>query len=592
MTEQEFIKKIGTWAREDMGASGVLASITIAQAILESGWGTTELATQANNYFGMKTNLSGNTWNSVWDGVSKYTKNTQEQDESGNAFTIQADFRKYSCALESIRDHSCYLTGAMAGNTLRYVGLVGERDYRKGIQIIKDGGYATDVEYVSKICRIIQKYNLTEYDKEVVKLQKVTKYQTKNGAYTSGKTITVKGAVLHSYGCPQPNPDVLARAWDNPSANACVHEHIGKDKVIVTLPCAERKGIARRGWHVGSGTKGSGNNTHLSAEMTEPATIKYTSGSNWIECGDGSGTKSHVLATYKNAVHEFAEWCSFHGLDPLADGVILSHSEAYARGIASNHGDVEHIWRRFGLSMDQFRKDIKAAMSGNLVDFGPDVSETDTSGQSVNCLSGTVMVTYVGTDGLNVRVSPSYKSDIDCAVYKGELFTVVGISADEKWYKLSSGLFITAIPDYVQFKATEGQKESTTDTGYFRVRISWKDAGSQIGAFKTRDNAVELCKQNIGYKVFDDTGSEVYPCTTNEKKEIQVRIASTELRIRKGPGTSYDYQKIGGKAVYTGQGVFTIVETHDGPGASQWGLLQSYAGDRNGWISMDFAEKL
>lgn len=90
------------------------------------------------------------------------------------------------------------------------------------------------------------------------------------------------------------------------------------------------------------------------------------------------------------------------------------------------------------------------------------------------------------------------------------MFTVVGISADEKWYKLKSGLFITTIPDYVSFKATQEQKESTAGTGYFRVRKSWDKADTQIGAFKQKENAIELCKQNSGYKVFDNSGKEIY----------------------------------------------------------------------------------
>ena len=83
-TKQGFIETIGAWAKKDMEVSGVLASITIAQAILESGWGTSDLALHANNYFGMKTSLSGNTWESVWDGKSIYTKSSPEQDSSGN----------------------------------------------------------------------------------------------------------------------------------------------------------------------------------------------------------------------------------------------------------------------------------------------------------------------------------------------------------------------------------------------------------------------------------------------------------------------------------------------------------------------------
>lgn len=74
MSNQEFINRIGNLAVKDMKESGILASITIAQACLESGYGCEELAIRANNLFGMKCVLSGNTWSSVWDGESKYTK--------------------------------------------------------------------------------------------------------------------------------------------------------------------------------------------------------------------------------------------------------------------------------------------------------------------------------------------------------------------------------------------------------------------------------------------------------------------------------------------------------------------------------------
>ena len=97
MTEQEFISFMGPLTQADMAKSGVLASVTTAQAILESGYGSTELARNANNFFGMKCSLSGNTWpGSTWDGVSKYRKQTGEEDANGNAYTITADFRKYA----------------------------------------------------------------------------------------------------------------------------------------------------------------------------------------------------------------------------------------------------------------------------------------------------------------------------------------------------------------------------------------------------------------------------------------------------------------------------------------------------------------
>jgi hypothetical protein len=166
LSEGDAIKTVGSLFTANMNKSGILASVSLAQFILESGYGKSELAQNANNVFGMKKSLSGNTWNgSSWDGKSVYTKKTQEDDGSGKLYTITADFRKYPCIEDSIADHSAYLLGAKNGSKLRYDGLKGCKDYKKAVQIIKDGGYATSTSYVSKLCSIIERWNLTQYDK-------------------------------------------------------------------------------------------------------------------------------------------------------------------------------------------------------------------------------------------------------------------------------------------------------------------------------------------------------------------------------------------------------------------------------------------
>ncbi|MCM1561333.1 MAG: N-acetylmuramoyl-L-alanine amidase [Butyrivibrio sp.] len=181
----------------------------------------------------------------------------------------------------------------------------------------------------------------------------IQNYLTQSGCYQAGRTILVKGLMIHSVGCPQAKASAFMCNWNKPGATACVHAIVepGGD-VYQTLPWNHR------GWHCG----GNGNNTHIGVEMTEPATIRYTGGAGWTEAGDGRNTREHVLSTYHYAVELFAYLCVQYGLDPLADGVVISHSEGYKRGIASNHGDVEHLWSKFGLSMAQFRRDIKAAM--------------------------------------------------------------------------------------------------------------------------------------------------------------------------------------------------------------------------------------
>ena len=295
MAEADVIKKVGSLFTADQKASGVLASVSLAQFILESGYGKSELAQNANNVFGMKKSLSGNAWSgSSWDGKSVYAKETKEWDGS-KYITITADFRKYDCVEKSIADHSAYLLGAKNGSKLRYDGLKGCADYKKAVQIIKDGGYATSPTYVEKLCSIIERWNLTQYD-------------------------------------------VKAESKDS----------------------------------------------------------------------------------------------------------------------------------------------------------------------------------------------------------------------------------------------------------YYRVRKSWEDAKSQLGAYKVLANAKKCADKNPGYTVYDPNGKAVYPAAQNEAAvPFCVKVSIDYLNIRRGPGTNY-----GTAGVFTGKGVFTIVEVADGPGASKWGLLKSYADKRNGWISLDYANKL
>ena len=193
LTEAQVVAKVGPLFTADQKKSEILASVSMAQLILESGYGKSELALGANNCFGMKELLSGNTWGgSTWDGSSVYTKKTQEQNPDGSMVTITADFRKYPCIEDSIADHSAYLLGSKNGSKLRYDGLKGCMDYKKAVQIIKDGGYATSLTYVENLISIIERWNLTQYDVkdsggEVIRWYRVRKSwadaKSQKGAY-------------------------------------------------------------------------------------------------------------------------------------------------------------------------------------------------------------------------------------------------------------------------------------------------------------------------------------------------------------------------------------------------------------------------
>ena len=190
----------------------------------------------------------------------------------------------------------------------------------------------------------------------------VESIMTRNPCYAAGRKITVKGLMLHSVGCPQPKASAFINSWNSPAHDtSCVHGFIdGNDGTVYqTLPWNHR------GWHCGSGSKGSGNNTHIGVEMCEPACIKYTAGSNFT-CSDMATAKAVAKRTYEAAVELFAMLCKKYSLNPLADGVVISHKEGHSRGIASNHGDPEHLWAQLdmGYTMDGFRKAVKAAMGG------------------------------------------------------------------------------------------------------------------------------------------------------------------------------------------------------------------------------------
>ncbi len=190
----------------------------------------------------------------------------------------------------------------------------------------------------------------------------VESIMTQNPCYTAGRKITVKGLMLHSVGCAQPSASVFVKNWNRPTyTNACVHGFIdaGDGTVYQTLPWDHR------GWHAG----GNANNTHIGVEMCEPGNIKYTTGANFT-CADLTSARAAAKRTYDAAVELFAMLCEKFELNPLANGVILSHKEGHIRGVASNHGDPEHLWTQLGLpyTMDTFRKVVKAKMDEKRLD--------------------------------------------------------------------------------------------------------------------------------------------------------------------------------------------------------------------------------
>lgn len=151
-TRQSFIDTIAPLAIDDMRKTGVPASLTIAQAILESGDGNSTLAQQANNLFGMK-----------GKGPAGSIRLPTKEYKNGEWITVQAEFRKYHNWAESVNDHSNLFLNGVSWNRDLYRGVIGKDGISASYEVAK-AGYATDPNYAQKLIKLITDHQLLKYD--------------------------------------------------------------------------------------------------------------------------------------------------------------------------------------------------------------------------------------------------------------------------------------------------------------------------------------------------------------------------------------------------------------------------------------------
>ena len=362
---------------------------------------------------------------------------------------------------------------------------------------------------------------------------------TKNDCYKAGQTMKPRGVMVHSTAANntsiaryvQPAADDPNRAalldklggnrygnhWNQSRAeynakfdtnwSACVHAFVGK-LADGTVDAVQTMPWDRVAWHCAD----NANYTHISFEI----------------CEDDLSSAAYFSQVYAKAVELTAMLCKEYNMDPLADGVVICHSEGYQRGIANNHADVMHWFPKHGKSMDTFRRDVSKAMGGatggNTGSSGATTKPNTGGSAAQGAVSYTVQVTV---SDLNIRSGPSTDTDSKGFIAPG-VYTIVE-EADgpgaTKWGRLKSGAGWISL-DYAK-------------------RLGSATSGS----------------------------SQFNPYT--------VKVSVTQLRIRSGPGT--DTESKG----FIKPGVYTIVEESNGPGAKRWGKLKSGAG----WISLDYATK-
>lgn len=195
-------------------------------------------------------------------------------------------------------------------------------------------------------------------------MQIIQAFVTQNPLYQQYTRIRVRKLVLHSVGCPQPSAAVFARQWQ--TARYFAHAVLQADGTVYQVAPWDCRLM-----HVGAANAYS-----IGVEMTEPDCIRYTGGATFV-CSDRARAVAQVTGTYNTAVALFAQLCTQFGLDPRSD--IISHAEASAAGIGTDHVDPEHLWRQLGMgyTMDGFRRDVAEAMKNGAREEALDMPRYD-----------------------------------------------------------------------------------------------------------------------------------------------------------------------------------------------------------------------
>lgn len=205
----EFIAKVAPGAQAGDAEYGVPASVTIAQAILETGWGASELAATHNNYFGMK--CKGGDEGPWVAGCVDY--DSPECDASGNCWTETSSFRRYATLENGFKDRGLFLS-----TSTRYApAFAYTDDADQFIREIHKAGYATDPQYSNKIINLMTTYNLYQYNDDAAPAGKV--FQTYGSGVNVRSAPRTSASVVGTLGGPTSVRVVCQVQGDTVTAN-------------------------------------------------------------------------------------------------------------------------------------------------------------------------------------------------------------------------------------------------------------------------------------------------------------------------------------------------------------------------------------
>lgn len=426
MSNTEFINKIAALVQKYAPFYGICVySPIIAQAILESASGTSELAVNANNFFGLK-------WreNRCPSASGEYIKIGSEQNPDGSYVSSVMKWFKFPDMDAGVKGYFDFI------NTARYANLKGVNCPRTYLENIRSDGYATSLRYVDNLLAVIDRYGLQWFDNAQVQeentMNSIKIHQillTKNDCYSTGQRIAPKGIIVHSTGANNktlkryiaPDDGIIGKNiynnhWNKSGVSKCVHAFIGADdsgkvRIYQTLP------FLFRAWGCGTGKNGSYNDSYIHFEICE------------------DNLKDAVY--FYEAFYAAADLCAY--LMKLYPNIklenVISHKEAHQRGFASNHRDCDHWLAKFDKNMDWFRSQVETRLK--VVSDPAEVPETSEK-ESASEFPYLVKITALS---LNVRAGAGTSFKKNTAVRMNEVYTIVDekMNGSVKWGKLKSG---------------------------------------------------------------------------------------------------------------------------------------------------------
>ena len=362
---------------------------------------------------------------------------------------------------------------------------------------------------------------------------------TNSTCYKGTSTMQIRGILWHSTGANNPylkryvqplendtnynfliaqiGKNAYGNDWNHETVQAGVNAWIGKlaDESVTsiqTLPWNYKP------WGCASGSKGSCNNGWIQFEI----------------CEDGLNDIAYFNKIYKEACELTAYLCVTYNLNPSGSiyfsGVnvpnILCHQDSYQLKLGSNHSDIYHWFNKYNKTMEDVRKDV-AALMGNIQISSSGTASVIVPTVSVNCLGkGDVgdavkalqeNLIKLGYSCGNAGADGDFGNDTEKAVIKFQKAN--NLDPDGLVGEQTQNAIKAALKD-------SGVKISDAKNIY-RVRKSWNDAKSQVGAYGILKNAQLACnKAGSGYSVFDSTGSVVYSATTDRVENTSSTIYS------------------------------------------------------------------